>query len=284
MKSILWLWMAAIVITLIAVIYQRQTGPTYPKKVVLNLGEKEIPLKLIRSQDVDSILEIIIPGISFEWNVNLFYRKYPVNEEWTMMPFMINEKGDMVAQLPSNQPKAGKLEYYIEFTNPLTDQTIKIPDEEPVIIRFKGSVPAWALLPHVIFMFIAMLFSNLTGILALFRHKKFKLFSTFTLVLLLFGGLIFGPVVQKYAFGEFWTGFPFGSDLTDNKTMIAFLFWLVAVVVNYKKERPIATILAAIVTLIVFSIPHSLRGSEFNHETGQILTGFFYRFYGLLSL
>jgi len=284
MKSTTWLWVAAVAITLTAVIYQRQTGPTYPKKVSINLDDKEIQMKLLRSHDVDSTLVIIIPGLSYEWSANLYYRKYPTNEEWSMMPFMINEKGEMMSQLPSDQPKAGKLEYYIELSNPLTDKTLKIPEDEPIVIRFKGSVPAWALLPHIVFIFFAMLFSNLAGALALFKHPKFKFYGMLTLILMLLGGMIFGPIVQKFAFDAYWTGFPFGADLTDNKTLIAFIFWLLAVVLNQKKERPWATILAAAVTLIVFSIPHSLRGSEFNYETGEVVTGFINYLAGIISL
>ena len=48
--------------------------------------------------------------------------------------------------------------------------------------------------------------------------------------------MILGPIVQYYAFGDLWTGIPFGWDLTDNKTLIALIFWILAVV-NEQKER-----------------------------------------------
>ncbi|HOP03182.1 MAG TPA: hypothetical protein PL017_00765 [Tenuifilaceae bacterium] len=275
MKSKLWiLWIAAIALTLAAGYYQKVTGPTYPKKVTVDIGEKEIPIELIRSGDVDSTIQISIPELSYEWSVNLYYRRYPTSDEWSMMPFMINETGAMVAFLPSNQPKAGKLEYYIELSNPITNSNFKVPADEPVIIRFKGTVPAWALIPHIIFIFLAMLLSNLTGALAAFKHPKFRLYGIITFFLMLLGGMILGPVVQKFAFDAFWTGFPLGYDLTDNKTLIAFIFWLIAIIANYKRERPWASIVAAVVTLIIFSIPHSLRGSEFSYETGEVVTGF----------
>jgi hypothetical protein len=50
--------------------------------------------------------------------------------------------------------------------------------------------------------------------------------------------MILGPVVQKFAFGEYWTGFPFGTDLTDNKTLIAFIGWIIALVAVFKSEKP----------------------------------------------
>jgi len=92
------------------------------------------------------------------------------------------------------------------------------------------------------------------------------------------GGFILGPIVQYNAFGQAWTGFPLGHDLTDNKTLIAFVAWMFAVAMNWKKDRPWATVIASIVTIVIFSIPHSLRGSELNYESGKVVTGFIMNF------
>ncbi len=85
--------------------------------------------------------------------------------------------------------------------------------------------------------------------------------------------MILGPLVQKYAFGAFWTGVPFGWDLTDNKTLIALIFWILAVIMNKKKNTGLYTVIAAAVTLIVFSIPHSLFGSELDFSSGEVTQG-----------
>jgi hypothetical protein len=168
--------------------------------------------------------------------------------------------------------KAAKLEYYLEFENYGTGTVFQIPDE-PIVIRFKGAVPGWALLPHIILLFIAMIFSNLAGVMALFNHDRFKFWGVVTLALILVGGLIFGPIVQKFAFGHYWTGFPYGSDLTDNKTLIMFIVWGIAVLANMKRKLPWITIVASVVTILIFCIPHSLRGSEFNYESGEVVSG-----------
>ncbi len=85
--------------------------------------------------------------------------------------------------------------------------------------------------------------------------------------LLLFGlgGFVFGPWIQYQAFGEWWTGVPFGWDLTDNKALIAAVAWAVALW-RLRGGRPArgAVIGAALVTLVAFLIPHSLFGSEFD--------------------
>ncbi|MGC9353451.1 MAG: hypothetical protein ACP5D9_06410, partial [Mariniphaga sp.] len=62
-------------------------------------------------------------------------------------------------------------------------------------------------------------------------------------------------------------------DLTDNKTLVAFIFWLLALVINRKKDHPAYTVVAAIVMLIVYSIPHSMFGSQLDPETGEIIQG-----------
>jgi hypothetical protein len=85
--------------------------------------------------------------------------------------------------------------------------------------------------------------------------------------------LIMGPLVQKYAFNELWTGVPYGWDLTDNKTLIAFLAWLIAYWVSRKQESRIAIIAAMVVTIVIFSIPHSLFGSQLDPATGKIIQG-----------
>jgi len=72
---------------------------------------------------------------------------------------------------------------------------------------------------------------------------------------------------------------PFGWDLTDNKTLIALAFWVLAVVMNRKKERPMYVAIAAIVLLLVYSIPHSLFGSQLNYSSGSVTQGIILSFF-----
>ena len=91
--------------------------------------------------------------------------------------------------------------------------------------------------------------------------------------------MVLGPIVQKYAFGEYWAGVPFAWDLTDNKTLIAFIFWVLAWVMNRKSEKPVYTIVASIVMIIVYSIPHSMFGSQLDHESGKVIQGWIQLFF-----
>lgn len=261
----------AFIITISAGYYQRMTGPTHPINFDLEWEGSEISGKLTRSHgdEGDQPIEITAPDTSL--HIVLVYRRYRANDEWTGM-MMSREKDILYGSLP-HQPPAGKIEYYLQIKK--EDQFLSYPDPNPVITRFTGKVPAVVLGSHIILMFLAMFFSNWTGLEALFKKDRMYKLALWTTGLLFLGGMILGPVVQKYAFGEYWTGVPFGIDLTDNKTLITMLVWIGATVVSYKKKTSarVWIIIAAIILLLVYSIPHSMMGSELDYQSGRIGTG-----------
>jgi hypothetical protein len=185
--------------------------------------------------------------------------------------------GEFQAFLPA-QPAAGKLEFFVNLSSP--EGSIRIPEgEETLIMRFKDPVPLWFLVPHVICMFVALLVGVRTALGAVFHPEGVKRLAWTTLVLMTAGGMILGPIVQKYAFGAFWTGWPYGYDLTDNKTLIMWIVWVAVVLVLWKRPSPrdwvvrATMFVAAAVMLAVYVIPHSLRGSELDYEEMQVETG-----------
>ncbi len=288
------IWLLAFIITLAAAYYQRKTGPTYPKKVNVTLNDTVYELKLVRSIGLDERPQVILDINDTSIKAVLFYKRYKTTDDYQATDFIykvypvqsfvmnkifkITEERGFFADVPP-QPPAGKLQYYIELTDIRGTQTIM--KDTPLIIRFKEGVPWYILLPHVLVMFTAMLFSTVSGLMSVTKVPEYKKFGTWTLILLIAGGFILGPIVQKIAFGEFWTGVPFGWDLTDNKTLIVIIFWILAVVMNRKKKRPYYMAVAAIILLIVFSIPHSLFGSEFDYSTGEVTQGIIFAFFAV---
>ena len=268
MKSFIWIF--ALLLTLAAAFYQRQTGPTLPVKTEVNTGIQKFPVTFPRSfaGKADCPIVLRIPDITVKGVLS--YRKYPTKDEMTKVD-LVREGDQLLGKLP-NQPPAGKIEYKVDLEKDGT--SLVFDPATPVVIRFRGDVPATILIPHILLMFLAMFFSNVTGIYALFRIRHYKYLATITFAILFVGGMIFGPMVQKFAFNELWAGVPFGWDLTDNKTLIAVLFWLLALVMIGKKSAAYWIILASLITIVIFTIPHSLYGSQLNQETGKIIQGF----------
>jgi hypothetical protein len=291
MKNFLY-WFLAFAITLGAAYYQRTTGPTYPKKVEVSVNGQINELKLVRSLGLDERPEVKLKITDTTAKAQLFFRRYPTKDEYQSIPFSykvypvnswlmnkvfgITEDKGFFATVPQ-QPAAGKIQYYIEITD--SKGPVTYLKEKPLTIRFKGGVPSYILLPHILLMFMAMLFSTLSGVMSVGGHPSFRKYTVWTLLLFIGGGIILGPIVQKFAFGEFWTGVPFGWDLTDNKTLIALIFWILAVFMNRKEEKPFYTALAAVVLLLVYSIPHSAFGSELNYESGTVTQGMIMNFF-----
>ncbi len=266
MKKSTILWIIAIVLTILSAYYQRVTGPTYPASGEVKFLDETINYKFDRSESTskDDIvsLEVNDRNISGE----LRWRRLNSNDDWFIEP-MIRNGNILSANIP-RQPKAGKVLYQVKLSS---DENEKFIPDEPVIIRFKGDVPPFILIPHIIFIFCAMLFSTRTGLEYFNKGEKYKSLTKITFLFIILGGMIFGPITQLYAFDALWTGVPFGYDLTDNKTLIAFIGWLIAIIAIYKSAKPGKwIIIASVITFIIFLIPHSLLGSELNYKDQEL--------------
>jgi hypothetical protein len=267
-KKILF-WLLAFIITISAAVFQRMTGPTYPVKGEFVFNDQLVKYKFYRSQEGSANHKVAMLVTDKDIMGVLKFKRHKSSDAITELPMTL--QGDsLYAELPG-EPPAGRIEYQVVLSK--GGNSITVPDK-PVIIRFKGPVPDMFLIPHIILMFAAMLFSVKAGIDALQKNVNLKWIVNWTLILLILGGLVLGPIIQYYAFGAFWTGFPFGTDLTDNKTLIAFIFWIIAFfAVRKNKSVRMWTLIASIVLFLVYMIPHSVLGSEIDYskeETEQI--------------
>ena len=68
----------------------------------------------------------------------LHYRRFPLDEPFREIA--MGREGDALVGLLPTQPPAGKLEYFATLGTGLG--TVRIPDGEPIVMRFKGDVPA----------------------------------------------------------------------------------------------------------------------------------------------
>ncbi len=265
------LWLAAVIITIAAVIYQRTTGPTYPVKGTITAMGKDYKYRLIRTHESSENAGISLPKTpATDFNVFLHYKRFQTSDTMTVKPFVL--KGDKyIATLPK-QPAAGKMEYFVSGT--IDNQKFRVPKEgeDNIVLRYKDHVPGGILWPHVFMMFFAILFGMRAALSALFDPKTMRRWAIIALIGMSIGGMVLGPFVQKYAFGEFWTGFPYGGDFTDNKMLIMWLSWVVAIAIiglkPKKKEKisRVVVLLATVVMTMVYMIPHSMGGSTLDYE------------------
>jgi hypothetical protein len=259
MSRTAWLWIIALLVTLLSARWQRATGPTHPLPGRTTIGGAILRTSLERTHKGPGDQRVEIGPVPGGVTGVAEWRPWGSTAPWTQVPMRL-EGGRLVADLP-HQPPAGKLWYRVRLA--CGAETVLIPPRSPAAIRFTGAVPLAVLLPHILFMFAAMLLSTRAGLEAFRSRARLGGLTGWTLGTLLAGGIVLGCFVTHYAFGPWWTGFPAGNDLTDNKTLIALVTWIVAAIAVARARGAKACVLvASLVTLTIFAIPHSWTGSE----------------------
>jgi hypothetical protein len=249
----------ALLVTLAAARWQRTTGPTYELSGTVSLGGSAVHYVLDRTHAGPGDHRVELGTMPADVTGVVEWKEYKSNDAWTAVG-MRREGGALVAELP-HRPPAGKLWYRVRLSRGA--ETVLIPAERPAAIRFRGDVPPSVLLPHIFLLFLAMLLSARAGLEVFSPRPRFKGLAWGTVVTLFIGGMALGVFVTHYAFGEWWTGFPVGNDITDSKTLVALVGWIAAAIaVGRSKLEKAWVMLAALVMLAVFAIPHSWTASE----------------------
>ncbi|MBI1753789.1 MAG: hypothetical protein HY014_18285 [Acidobacteria bacterium] len=264
------LWLLAALLMAATVVYQRRTGPTHPLRGTAVIQQKAVAYRLIRSEETVREARVALPDPGVPGT--LVWRRFPTQEPWTRQPMAIETrdgKTELAGYLPK-QPPAGKVEYAVELGAAGSAQ--RIPGGDPIVLRYKGPVSPALLVSHVAMMFLAVFIGLRAGLGALLGATAPRRLMWVTLACLTLGGLILGPFVQKATFGAYWTGFPWGYDLTDNKTLLMWLAWGLAALAAGPRSRPgdvlgrAAVLAATLAMAVVYLIPHSLRGSQLDYS------------------
>ena len=158
--------------------------------------------------------------------------------------------------------------------------SIRLPEnpEKYFLIKFKGTVSKVVLVSHVLFMF-GSFFCMVLGFLGAIRilkglEGKQSTVNAGRWVLLLsfIGGWPLGFVLNYQTFGVLWEGYPFGYDITDNKTQLMFMLWLVSLFlvrgsfIGRGEDKDLlgarafawAIIASFIASFALFILPHSI--------------------------
>jgi hypothetical protein len=208
-------------------------------------------------------------------DVRLFlaYRTEP--KAYQVVEMKLLEGGKYFTSIPTH--KRGTLvSYYIEATGG-ADLAVRVPaGDEDFSFYYKGTPNRPLLIVHIVLMFIALAMLLLCGYLAVKALKNRRLMAHIPRLGFL-GGIVFfisaiplGMIVAYQTYGTPWTGFPVGTDITDNKSLAILIYWAAATFLfrgsAFKKDPttdllsmrslPYVYLAGAIITVILFLIPH----------------------------
>lgn len=187
------------------------------------------------------------------------------------------DPGIWEADLP-NFNKGERLKYsFLLYRN--EERMLRVPGGEAhYLLKYKGNVSSAVLILHIVFMFFAFFFIIETflgalGILFSGEGIEYAIrMMRIGLSCLFVGGGPLGFVLNYQRFGPVWEGFPFGWDITDNKTQIIFISWLVTTFLVKGsffgrgerrdlidgKRYAFAVVISFIITVGLYLVPHSL--------------------------
>lgn len=274
------LWVLAILAALACFLYQDKTGPTYPLEGTVQTAQGEVSFTFLRSENIGTDLKVmLVDPVPEGVTGTVRYRRFRSDDDWSEMPmapgeFEFTRRGStrtvtgVGVELPSLDKRAGKYEYFV-FIDDGSGKPFSVTGEDPIYARYKGEVPMPVLAIHILSIFISMMFAIRTTFEAMRPNGNFGWLIWATIISLIVGGFIMGPVVQWYAFGVLWSGVPYGFDWTDNKVLVELVFWVLALVLNWgRRTNRWSVFLAGAVTLVVYFIPHSIFGSEYDFTKG----------------
>jgi hypothetical protein len=270
-KKIL-LWFLSFVIAAGTMVYQRVTGPTYPSRGKIDIFGETIKFRLPRSAENLGDCEVSIAVPSADFSGYMEYKRHGSTDAWTRVA-LANKKDDKTKKdvltgfLPK-QAMAGKLDYLVYLVS--GGKSLSLSGKEAVVIRFRGVVPLFILYPHILIMLLALMFSTRAGLAALGKKDHPGQYAKWAAALFFITGFILGPLMQYFGFGVLWAGFPLGSDLTDTKSLVAMIGWIIALFMMRKGKPARGWVLAAsLLLLAAFLIPHSMMGSELDYSKAK---------------
>lgn len=275
-------WALAVAGTIACFAFQSRTGPTHPLSGTAPTARGPVSYHLLRSEEIGTPLLVSLRDpVPEGLQARVRYRRFRSHDGWSEAPlvagtFHFTRRGSsgevrgVGAMLPSLPERAGKYEYQVEIDD--GGGWRSLTGGQPVYARYKAPVPRAVLLLHILVIFASMTLALRTGIEAL-RGGEVRGLLWATIGSLLVGAFVLGPAVQWYAFGVWWSGIPFGWDWTDNKVLVELAAWGVAAAVatlggDARRTRR-AVVLATLVTLTVYFVPHSIFGSEYDYTTGS---------------
>jgi len=179
--------------------------------------------------------------------------------------------------------RGGRFYYYFEITdaNDATLSAFTQADGSPFLLKYIGDVPSVVTTMHVLFIFATVFFVALATVSAISliggggNVRPMTRYLLWATVFCFLGGYPFGIPMNYYAFDVFWEGVPFGTDATDNKTQLLFVYLLfttlsgLGTLTGGRFGRDIYTertlswvgLSSFAVMLFIYLIPHSIQFS-----------------------
>jgi len=261
----------ALILTIVLLGIAKRTSTRHSEELSIQIGDITVVHHTVTEDFGDGpVLDINVPYIE-GLSAVAFYSK-EIGGPYTVDTLVQTADG-FTGVLPV-LPKGQKWFYHIDMIKDGASAG-RFPAEGDQFIKFKAHVPPYIIIPHIICMFATIFFGLMTVFTAFDIKKgvenlaKSVRYALWTVIAVFIGGFPLGYWVAYVAFGQGWSGIPIGWDITDNKTVIIFLLWLITLILarDGLKGRKMAisnrtyqilTVASLVISVILFMVPHSI--------------------------
>jgi len=247
-------------------------------------GEKVVEsngLKIIHNEETDAqagvdfliLTRVESPGVAESLAVNIHYLR---DGEFQTQSMNRLPDSDYFGIMVPGYKLGERTYYYIEaldganrVVNPENAGDVFESEYNYFKIRWEGKATFILLLLHIVLMVTALFLLIHALYYAMYYlqtgEKDISMIRAVNAGILAFfiTGFPIGCIIEKQVLGNYWEGIPFGTDITDSKTLIILLLWLVFMILQRKgiiSNRSYArwVIINTVITIILFLLPHSL--------------------------
>lgn len=249
-----------------------------PREKVAESGD----LKMIHTEETDATVDqdflvmvrVIYPGDIDSLKVKLRYYR---ESEFHILS-MENLSGTEYYGVMVPGYSIGQRTYYYLEADDASGQRVVLPEGatddfrteyDYFKIRFEGKASFILLLLHIVLMIAAIFYLIHALYYAMYflqtDEKSLHMVRSVNTGILAFfiTGFPIGWIIEKQVIGNYWEGIPFGWDITDSKTLIILLLWVVFILLQRRgvitlKGYARWVIINTIITILLFLLPHSL--------------------------
>ena len=271
-------FLVGFVITVALFAIARRTSSNRPGRIEVEAGGLHLSHVEVKEQvgpgEPEVRLSVAPAGSGEAWVLSRSSRDGMVAHR----PMARAETGEWTATLP-DLGKGKRIEYAFSVTGERR-VIARLPagKDDFLLVKYKGQYSMPVLVLHIVFMFGSFYFmvQTMMGAVQILREREGKLITVrmmrLAMICVFIGGWPLGFILNYQRFGPVWEGFPFGLDITDNKTQIIFLFWLTAMILvrgsffgkgeqfDTLGDRGFAWAMVTcfIVSMFLYLVPHSL--------------------------
>lgn len=236
-----WMVPLAGLLFLAAAAAHARPGQVREQTLDTKLGRLHVEVLKEHMGEGDAVVRCRVTDAASAWPAEVLTLLHQTQGEWRAAFFRPVAGADQAfeAVLP-NAGRGVTVPYYLQVEHaPGAAQRLPASGPAgPFRLTFKGRPSTPLIIAHVVCMmgglgflivalFGAALFLRNGRSLALHRRASLIGFA-----LLFIGGVPLGIAVERQVFGTYWEGWPFGRDVTDTKTGVILILWLILLLVR----------------------------------------------------